>query len=267
MADILTFRKRRTYADECRKQGVGQAIADPVLQPGSALERWHALECPGTVAASREREIARVQVICEAYKAAGLGDAHFDLLAHLLTTDYKPSGAAVRLFEAAAACVKKPDDTREDMTNESLFAAIHRAVHPAGQAVIEAGTTPAEIGEKLGKGEPVYREDIDEASAHASDFKEGFKSENDRLAAALGATGIKGDSGRMAAAMTLLKQAPNMTAASVVSFVLTNTAASGFSDYQARRIAAASYAAPAQQAQSSWAAAVSNTNRRIRPKD
>lgn len=78
---------------------------------------------------------------------------------------------------------------------------------------------------------------------------EGAKAATDRLSAALGAEGVKGDAGRMSAALDLAIKSPGMSGEDVAVFVATNVAASGgkgheAAGYEAGRLAAAPHARP-----------------------
>jgi len=87
-------------------------------------------------------------------------------------------------------------------------------------------------------------------SARADGVAAGTKAATSRLGEVLGAEGIKGDGGRMAAALDLAVKSPDMAAADVSAYVVTNVAAnSGVSSqdpasYEAERLDAAGLAAP-----------------------
>jgi hypothetical protein len=79
----------------------------------------------------------------------------------------------------------------------------------------------------------------------------GRKEANDRMAAVLGAEGVKGDGGRMAAALDLANQSPDMTAEAVVGFVTANVPANKpaaatdkAASYEQQRLAAAGLTQP-----------------------
>lgn len=78
---------------------------------------------------------------------------------------------------------------------------------------------------------------------------EGSKAATDRLVAALGAEGVKGDASRMAAALDLAVKSPGMSGEDVAAFVTANVAGSGKADasagYEASRLAASGQAQPA----------------------
>lgn len=97
------------------------------------------------------------------------------------------------------------------------------------------------------------------AKATADGKAGGFKAAMDRLGAIMGAEGISGDGARMAAAMELAGQSPDMAAEAVVAFVTKNVSASGVGkdqggddkpagaqagDYEHRRLGAAGLAQP-----------------------
>lgn len=74
---------------------------------------------------------------------------------------------------------------------------------------------------------------------------------NDRMAAILGADGIKGDGGRMAAALDLANQSPGMTSEAVIGFVTANVqenkpaaATNKAASYEQQRLAAAGLTQP-----------------------
>ena len=77
---------------------------------------------------------------------------------------------------------------------------------------------------------------------------EGAKTATDRLVAALGAEGVKGDAGRMSAALDLAMKSPGMSGEDVAAFVSANVAGSAVADtaasYETERLAAAGQAQP-----------------------
>lgn len=79
---------------------------------------------------------------------------------------------------------------------------------------------------------------------------EGAQAATDRLSAALGADGVKGDAGRMAAALDLAVKSPAMSGEDVAAFVVGNVAsaqaaaAAPAASYEAGRMAGAGLAAP-----------------------
>jgi capsid assembly protease len=85
------------------------------------------------------------------------------------------------------------------------------------------------------------------AKAEADGKAAGRKEASDRMAAILGADGIKGDGGRMAAALDLSAKSPDMAAEGVVSFVTTNVPAAkadATATYEQERLASAGLTQP-----------------------
>ena len=75
----------------------------------------------------------------------------------------------------------------------------------------------------------------------------GREASEQRFAAALGAENVRGDAGRMGAALDLLRSSPAMAGAAVADFVVKNVAASKVDPaaaYEAERVAAAGQAKP-----------------------
>ena len=97
---------------------------------------------------------------------------------------------------------------------------------------------------------------------------EGFSAAMDRITSVLSADGIKGDAGRMSAAMELAASAPAMTAEAVVAFVASNIPAAGAApepqaqqataSYEQQRVAAAALAMPSASAQTAKAGPMIN---------
>lgn len=89
------------------------------------------------------------------------------------------------------------------------------------------------------------------AAAAQGGGADGFKAAMDRMDAVLSADGIRGDAGRMSAALDLAKASPDMAADAVVAFVTANVptakpeAAASDNAYEKQRLAAASLASPA----------------------
>ena len=86
--------------------------------------------------------------------------------------------------------------------------------------------------------------EADHAAAVAAAFADGGKAAIDRLTAALGAEGVKGDAGRMSAALNLAVASPGMGADDVAAFVLLHVAdgvrgQNSQDSYSAARVAAA----------------------------
>lgn len=86
------------------------------------------------------------------------------------------------------------------------------------------------------------------AAAAQGGGADGFKAAMDRMEAVLSADGIKGDAGRMSAALDLAKASPDMAADAVVAFVAANVpaaqASAGGESYEKQRLAAAPLASP-----------------------
>ncbi|NEV79422.1 hypothetical protein DYI24_20520 [Rhodopseudomonas sp. BR0C11] len=168
----------------------------------------------------------------------------------------------------------------------SLLAAVHSAVAGSVDAGLDEPETSALALNNGGHmaattvpagGNPnpgISQADHDAAvsAARAEGFTAGAKEATDRLSAALGAEGVKGDAGRMAAALDLAVKSPGMSGADVAAFVVENVAAakpanSAAADYAQQRTAAAGLAAPEAKTdgksdKSALAAAVANTNKR-----
>lgn len=155
------------------------------------------------------------------------------------------------------------------MANTSLLAAIHNAVVGAVEPVLDEDETgaaahlPTTKESTMSKDNPpaggatkagtINQADHDAAiaSARVEAKAEGEKSAIDRLSAALGAEGVKGDAGRMTAALDLAVKSPAMSGADVASFITSNVAAtasgkpaSGPDKYVADRTSAAGLAQP-----------------------
>jgi hypothetical protein len=100
-------------------------------------------------------------------------------------------------------------------------------------------------------------------TAYDQGYAEGYASETRRLATILGNPSIKGDPGRMSAALELAANSPRLEAAGVVSFVVNNVGpAAPAMTYAERRLAAAGAAhdALASKGSSVIADAVARTN-------
>lgn len=155
------------------------------------------------------------------------------------------------------------------MANTSLLAAIHNAVVGTAEPVLNEDETgaaahlPTTKESTMSKDNPpaggatkagtVTQADHDAAiaSARTEAMAEGAKAATERLSAALGAEGVKGDAGRMTAALDLAVKSPAMSGADVASFVTNNVAASASGKpasatdkYVADRTSAASLAQP-----------------------
>lgn len=151
----------------------------------------------------------------------------------------------------------------------SLLAAVHDAVAGAVEDIPEREATGAQAPNSTRKDEAMSKDDApaggdkksgmtqaehEAAVQTAADTAraEGGKAATDRLVAALGAEGVKGDAGRMAAALDLAVKSPGMSGEDVAAFVTANVAGSGKTDasagYEASRLAAAGQSQPAPRA-------------------
>lgn len=173
------------------------------------------------------------------------------------------------------------------MANKSLLAAVHSAVAGTVEAALDESETSAPAlqhkeGSMAAQSQPAGGDnnpgisqaahDAAVTAARAEGVTAGAKEATDRLSAALGAEGVKGDAGRMAAALDLAVKSPGMSGADVAAFVVDNVAASKpaatpAAAYAAQRSAAASLAAPEAKGdgkgdKSALAAAVAATNKR-----
>lgn len=118
------------------------------------------------------------------------------------------------------------------------------------------------------------------AAATSTGGADGFKTAMDRMTAILGADGIKGDGKRMAAALDLAAQSPDMAAEAVVAFVTANVSIASTasapaggqqqtSSYEQQRLTAAGLAqpqtasTPETQAKAGWGKVSSKINSRI----
>jgi hypothetical protein len=154
--------------------------------------------------------------------------------------------------------------------SRSLFAAIHNAVVGPVDDALDEGETgaaaqiPPTKESTMSKDSPpaggvlqagtITQAEHEAAvnSARAEGKAEGEKSASSRLNAALGADGVKGDAGRMGAALDLAGKSPNMSGEDVAAFVVANVAAStvkppagaSADKYAADRVAAAGLAQP-----------------------
>ena len=151
---------------------------------------------------------------------------------------------------------------------------------PGAQASINATTTmednPMSIvtaapgaGMNAGISEADHKAAVSKAEADGK--AAGRKEASDRMAAILGAEGIKGDGGRMAAAFDLAGQSPDMGAEAVANFVKTNVAATkpgtAASGYEEQRLLAGGLTQtmgdkPNNDNKSVLANAVARTNKR-----
>ena len=168
----------------------------------------------------------------------------------------------------------------------SLLAAVHAAVAGSVDDVLtedETGaralnatkdTSMADSSQPAGGDQTgITKADHDAAvsAARAEGVTAGATAATERLSAALGAEGIKGDAGRMAAALDLAVKSKAMSGADVATFVTTNVAAAkpgstGAADYAAQRSAASGLTLPQGKAEkgdkTALASAVATTNKR-----
>lgn len=171
----------------------------------------------------------------------------------------------------------------------SLLAAVHNAVAGAADdALDESEPGAAALNPTGGKmsttdnrpgGNPASAgisqatHDAAVAAARKDGLAAGEKVATERLHAALGAEGVKGDAGRMAAALDLAVKSPAMAGADVAAFVVANVtvaaaaSAAAPAKYVAERTAAAGLAHPQDGAdkktdKSALASAVATTNKR-----
>ncbi|NMG39816.1 hypothetical protein GRZ55_11230 [Chelativorans sp. ZYF759] len=109
------------------------------------------------------------------------------------------------------------------------------------------------------------------AASRAEGKDEGAREATSRLVTALGAEGVKGDPGRMSAALDLAEKSPGMSGEDVAAFVTANVAAAAgqkpAADYETKRLAAAGLAQPGPRREpgadrSVLSAAVERTNKR-----
>lgn len=148
----------------------------------------------------------------------------------------------------------------------SLLAAVHNAVVGAVDDALEESETGAAAlkatkkegtmskdnqpagGDPNSAGISQAAHDAAVAAARADGRTDGENAAITRLNAALGADGVKGDAGRMSAALDLAVKSPAMAGADVAAFVVANVAASTASTtaaaYSAQRVEAASLARP-----------------------
>lgn len=134
--------------------------------------------------------------------------------------------------------------TVDDAVDDSETGAL--ALNPQG-GHMAASTVPA--GGNPNPGISQAEHDAAVSAARADGKAEGSKEATDRLSAALGAEGVKGDAGRMGAALDLAVKSPGMSGADIAAFVTDNVAASkpgtsAAADYAASRSAAAGLAQP-----------------------
>ena len=167
---------------------------------------------------------------------------------------------------------------------KSLLAAVHNAVAGTASAVLEedepGAPAPQSHGDHManqsqpagGDQSGISKADHEAAltAVRAEGKAEGAKEATDRINAALGAEGVKGDAGRMAAALDLAVSSPTMSGDAIAAFVLANVAAAKpatapAADYAASRAAAAGLAQPQSNERpksTALADAVANINKR-----
>jgi len=143
----------------------------------------------------------------------------------------------------------------------SLTAAIRGAMLADDEELPEPGATGATAplsmkGQEMsGENKPaagISQADHDAAvaSARTAGHAAGVTSATERLSAALGAEGVKGDASRMSAALDLAVKSPGMSGADVAAFVVANVAPAkpaaevDAAGYDASRVAAAGQAKP-----------------------
>ena len=169
----------------------------------------------------------------------------------------------------------------------SLLAAVHAAVAGSVDDVLNEDETSAPaLNATTGKhsmktsGEPaggdqtgITKADHDAAvaAARAEGVTAGATAATERLSAALGAEGIKGDAGRMAAALDLAVKSPAMSGTDVAAFVTANVSGAkpgttAAADYAAQRSAASGLSQPQGKSEkpdkTALASAVATTNKR-----
>lgn len=151
-------------------------------------------------------------------------------------------------------------------TFESVLAELSRATPSGGRSTSQNRRTS--MSENSGvpaaqedAGIPKVEHDAAVKAARAEGEAVGAKAATDRLVAALGAEGVKGDAVRMSAALDLAQKSPGMSgedvAAHVATYVGASPATADTNGYEASRLAAAGLAQPAAKTASK---AVINTS-------
>jgi hypothetical protein len=121
LGQLIPFRKRRSYLEACRDQGVYcvteelQAQLSDKMRELAVLKAEHSAEIiqltdhsetasafVNALAEQKQDITTRLQAICQAYQDAGLGDPFFPLLKHMLFDETSASSAA-GVFAAAMA--------------------------------------------------------------------------------------------------------------------------------------------------------------------
>lgn len=136
---------------------------------------------------------------------------------------------------------------------ETVLSELTRAVQPSGgrstsqtrrASMSETNGAPAAEADA---GIPKAEHDTAVKVAETKGFEAGIKAANERIAAALGAEGVKGDATRMAAALDLAMKSPSMSGEDIAAFVTTNVAGAKTdpaAEYEAGRVANANLAQP-----------------------
>jgi len=136
---------------------------------------------------------------------------------------------------------------------ESVLAELSRATTPRGGRSTSQDRRPSmseTSGAPAAEDAGISKAEHDAAVKAAADTAraEGAKAATDRLVAALGADGVKGDARRMAAALDLAQKSPGMSGEDVASYVTANVGATEKADaaagYEASRLAAAGQSQP-----------------------
>ena len=151
---------------------------------------------------------------------------------------------------------------------KSLLAAVHDAVAGGAEDIPERDETGARAPNSTKEDETMSKDNAPaggekntgitqaehEAAVQAASETaraEGAQAATDRLVAAAGAEGVKGDAARMAAAVDLAVKSPGMSGEDVAAFVVANVAAGKTgtaAGYERDRLAAAGLAQPGGEA-------------------
>lgn len=152
---------------------------------------------------------------------------------------------------------------------KSLLAAVHDAVAGGAEDIPDREETGAQAPNSTNEDETMSKDNAPaggdkntgitqaehEAAVRAAAETaraEGAQAATDRLVAATGAEGVKGDAARMTAALDLAVRSPGMSGEDVAAFVVANVAASkpgSAAGYERSRLAAAGVAQPCGEAQ------------------
>ena len=139
---------------------------------------------------------------------------------------------------------------------------------PAGAEGVDMTTETKPAG-GANAGIPQADHDAAVKAAREEGRTEGAQAATDRVSAALGAEGVKGNAARMSAALDLLQKSPGMDGAAVAAFVVANVAITGndAQSYERQRADAAGLAQPSkgkpqggEAAASLWDKAVARVN-------